>query len=185
MVRALAFCLLLGACASSQVPTPVVITPVSGRVETSTGAGVVTLARSAETVGVTLVVPAAPDTVFRALLAVYKDLEIPTKRLDPAARVAGNDLFKARRKLGGGPMQAYVDCGGSLSQPNAETFEMELGVVSVVAASPKGGGSTITTTVTAAGNDPMFGRDRQMRCASTGEFERRIATLVREKLGIK
>jgi hypothetical protein len=184
MVRTLAFCLLLGACASSQVPTPVVVTPVGGRVETSTGAGVVTLARSAETVGITQTIPAAPDTVFWALVAVYKDLEIPTKRLDPAARVAGNDLFKARRKLGGGPMQAYVDCGGSLSQPNAETFEMELGVVSAVAALPAGG-STITTTITAAGHDPMFGRDRQMRCASTGEFERRLAALVRAKLGIK
>lgn len=184
MMRSLAFCLLLGACASSQNPTPVVVTPVGGRVETSTGAGVVTLARSAETVGITQAIAAAPDSVFQALLAVYKDLAIPTKRLDPAGRVAGNDLFKARRKLGGGPMQSYVDCGGSLSQPNAETFEMELGVVSAVSAAPKGG-SIITTTVTAAGNDPMFGRDRQMRCASTGEFERRIAALVQQKLGLK
>ncbi|HVZ48935.1 MAG TPA: hypothetical protein VG916_09140 [Gemmatimonadaceae bacterium] len=177
-------CMLLGACASSQTAGPVSVTPVSGHIETSTGAGVVNLARSVETVGVSDRIIAPPDSVFQALLAVYHDLNIPASRTDQGGRVVANDLFKARRKLGGAPMQGYVDCGGSAGQPNAETFDMELGIVSTVTAAPNGG-ALVTSTLTASGHDPMFGRDRQMRCVSTGEFERRIAAMVRTKLGLK
>lgn len=177
-----ACCVVLAGCAG-HAPPPVLVTPVGGRVETSTGAGVVNLARSAETIGVPVSLKASPDTVFATLLAVYRELGIATTRLDRAQRVAGNDMFKARRRLAGVAMQTYADCGGKAGQPNAETFDMELGVVSQVTPTPQG--STIVTTLIAAGSDPMFGRDRQMRCVSTGEFERRIAAMVRDRLGIK
>jgi hypothetical protein len=184
MIRPLICCALLGACATNS-PTPdVSVTPVSAHVVTSTGSGVANLSRSAETIGVPIPVSANPDTVFAALVAVYKDLGVATPLLDPARRLAGNELFRARRRLGGVPMQSYVDCGGSPSQPNAETYDIEMGLVSYVTPST-GGNATITTTLSAAGNDPMFGKDRQMRCASTGELERRIATMVRDRLKLK
>jgi hypothetical protein len=184
MVRPLVCCAVLCACASNS-PTPdVSVTPVSARVVTSTGSGVVDLSRSAETVGVPIAVGAGPDTVFRALVAVYKDLGIATPLLEPASRVAGNQMFRMRRRLGGQPMQGYVDCGGTPGQPNAETYDMEIGLVSYVTP-VSGGGSTITTTLSAAGNDPMLGKDRQMRCASTGELERRIVLMVRERLKLR
>lgn len=183
MLRFVICCLALSACASSQTPGSVDVTQVSGRVETSTGAGVVNLARSVETVGVAATIAAAPDAVYRALLAVYGDLRIPASRVDATARVVANDLFKARRRLAGEPMQRYMDCGGSIGQPNAEVFDMEIGIVSGVAAGADGG-SVVTTTIVASGHDPMFGRDRAMRCTSTGAFERRISDLVRAKLGL-
>ncbi|HLA91359.1 MAG TPA: hypothetical protein VJL28_13115 [Gemmatimonadaceae bacterium] len=186
MVRPLICCALLAACAKSgATPGPdVAVTPVSARVVTSTGGGVVDLSRSAETVGVPLAVNARPDTVFAVLVAVYKELNIATTRLVPEQRVVGNDLFRARRRLGGAPMQSAVDCGGNPGQPNAETFDMELSIVSYVSATAAGT-ATITTMLAAVGNDPMFGKDRQMRCSSTGELERRIARMVRERLGLK
>ena len=184
MVRPLACFVLLGACSGNSPAPDVSITPVSARVTTSTGAGVVNLSRSVETVGVPVAVNASPDSVFAALVATYKDLGIAPALLDPARRLAGNELFRARRRLGGAPMQNYVDCGGNLGQAHAETYDMELGVVSYVSPAA-GGNSTITTTLSAAGSDPMFGKDRQMQCASTGELERRIVTMVRERLKLK
>lgn len=129
-------------------------------------------------------IPAPPDSVYAALLPVYRDLGIQVKRADPAGRLVANDLFKARRKLAGTAMQRYMDCGGEVSQPNAELFDMELGIVTVVYAAVNGG-SVVTSTLTGSGSDPMFGRDRQMQCVSTGEFERRIATAVRAKVAPK
>ncbi len=184
MVRPLICCALLAACASNS-PTPdVSVTPVSARVVTSTGSGVVDLSRSAETIGVPIAVSANPDTVYVALVAVYRELGVPTPLLEPAHRVAGNEMLRVRRRIGGAPMQSYVDCGGTPGQPNAETYDMEIGLVSYVTP-VTGGNSTITTTLSAAGNDPMLGKDRQMRCASTGELERRIVRMVRERLKLK
>lgn len=184
MIRPLVCCVLLAACASSGPAPDVSVTPVSARVVTTAGSGVVDLSRSAETIAVPVAIGANPDTVFVAMLAAYRELGVPTPLLDPARRLAGNELFRVRRRVGGQPMQGYLECGGNASQPNAETYDIEMSLVSYVTPAA-GGTSTITTTMTAVGNDPMFGKDRQMRCASTGELERRIVRMVRDRLHLK
>ena len=75
-------------------------------------------------------------------------------------------------------MQTYIDCGGQPGQPNAETFDIELTLLSYVTAA-SGGGSTLTSRVSAIGNDPNHGQGNQMRCSSTGELEARIAKMVK------
>lgn len=184
MVRPLLCCALLAACATGNSAPDVSVTPVSARVVTSTGSGVVDLSRSTATVAVPVAVNASPDSVFLALLAVYKELGVTTSLLDGARRTAGNEFLKARRRFAEAPMASYFDCGASMGQPNAETYDMEIGIVSSVSPAA-GGSSTITTTLSAAGNNPTLGRDRQLRCASTGELEKRIVRTVREILKLK
>jgi len=184
MVRPLLCCALLAACSPNNAAPDVSVAPVSGRVVTSAGSGVVDLSRSSAIVGVSTAVNASPDSVFAALRAVYKELGVTTPLLDPARRVAGNEFLKARRRFAGAPMQGYFDCGMNMSQPNAETYDLEIGIVSVVTPSA-GGNSTVTTTLTAAGSDPTFGKDRQVRCASSGELEKRIVTMVRTILRLR
>jgi hypothetical protein len=173
------------ACASSAgSPSPDVSTvPVTDRITTSTG-GAITIGGTATAVGIPGEVAAAPDAVFQALSAVYADLAIPATEVTPKDRAIGNLSFKARRRIGGVPMQRYFDCGGSGGQPNAETFNLVITINSYVTAG-RDGGSVVTTRIQAVGSDPAHGDSNQLRCTSEGELELRIAQMSRERLGVK
>ncbi len=62
---------------------------------------------------------------------------VPLTVLDPVGRSIGNQSFRARRRLAGVPMQTYLDCGGSSGQPNAETYDISLSLLSYVAVDGK------------------------------------------------
>ncbi|HVT39532.1 MAG TPA: hypothetical protein VHE78_10835 [Gemmatimonadaceae bacterium] len=186
MIRGLA-CFTLAtacACASQGSSSPdVSVVPMSDRI-VSGGGSSLTIGSSATTVGIRTDLAATPDAAFRALQAVYDDLKIPIADLSPTDRVAGNQQFKARRRIVGVPMQSYFDCGGTPGQPNAETFDIVITVMSNVTAA-RNDASTLTTRATAIASDPGHGQGNQLRCSTTGELEARIAKLVREKLATR
>jgi hypothetical protein len=186
MTRTSAFLMLalVCGCASSAAPPPdVAVVPTSDRIVTGSG-DFMTIGGSAATVGISGDIQASPDDVFRAVQAVYADLKIPISDISPSDRVIGNQLFKTRRRVAGIPMQNYLNCGGSSGQPNAEMFDITMNIQSYVTV-PKTGGSTLTTRLQAVGSDPNHGNDNQLRCASTGELEKRIAQMTREKAAAK
>jgi hypothetical protein len=173
--------LALCACASPGGPSPdVSVEPMADRVQS--GAGTLTIGGSATTVGMAVDIAAPPDDAFRALQSVYEDLKIPVADLSPKDRIVGNQQFKTRRRIAGVPMQTYLECGGNPGQPNAETYDVIITVLSNVSAS-KDGASSLTTRIQAIASDPGHGQVNQMRCSTTGELEARIAKLVREKVG--
>ena len=185
MIRALPCLALLAvcACASQGGSSPdVSVEPMADRIQT--GAGTLTIAGSATTVGITADIAASPDSAFRALQSAYEDLKIPIADLSAKDRVVGNQQFKARRRIGGVPMQTYLECGGNPGQPNAETYDVVITVLSNVSAS-RDGASTVTTRLQAIASDPGHGQVNQMRCSTTGQLEGRIAKLVQEKLAKK
>lgn len=171
---------VVSACAKSGPAPDVSVTPVTDRIVFSTGSGV-SLDRSAETVGITSAIAAPAEQVYTALLAVYRDIKVPLTDANQVQRILGNQAFRIRRSLGGVPMQNYVDCGGQPGQPNAETFDLSLSLMSYVTAGTDGG-STLTTRLSGVGSDPNHGQGNQMRCSSTGELEARIATMVKLRL---
>jgi anti-sigma factor RsiW len=175
---------LMCACASRGAPPPdVAVVSTSDRIVTGAG-NFMTIGGSATTVGIAGDVPAPPDDVFRAVKAVYDELKIPIADVSTADRAIGNQLFKTRRRIGGVSMQTYLDCGGNSGQPNAETFDIVMNVLTYVTAGQVTG-STVTTRLQAVGSDPNHGKDNQLRCASTGELEKRIAQMTREKVAAK
>jgi hypothetical protein len=167
-------------CASQGSPSPdVSVEPMADRVQT--GAGTLTIGGSATTVGITADIDAPPDDVFRTLRSAYDDLKIPVSDLSAKDRMVGNQQFKTRRRIAGVPMQNYLECGGNPGQPNAETYDVAITVMSSVSVS-RDGASTLTTRVQAIASDPGHGQVNQMRCSTTGELEARIAKMVREKV---
>lgn len=136
------------------------------------------LGQTAETVGVSTTIAFPADQVYKALVAVYKDLQVPLSDANPSTRILGNQSLKIRRRLGGVPMQTYLDCGGQPGQPNAETFDLDLNLLSFVTPGTDGG-STMTTRLSGLGSDPNHGSGNQMRCSSTGELESRIEKMVK------
>ena len=182
-VAALAALSGMVACSRSGPVPDVSVAPVTDRV-VSAGGSAINISRSTENVAIATVVAAGVDTVFATVLAVYKELAIPLTLVQAQQHIAGNETFKARRRIGGVAMQKYVDCGGTSGEPNAETFDMEISIVTYVVTRPQGG-VTLSTRLSALGNDPRFGKDRQMRCSTTCELESWIGKLVKAKLGLK
>jgi hypothetical protein len=171
---------LAGACASSQANPPVEMSGGSQRIVNPVGSGGATLGPVAAQAGIAARFKSPPDSVFAALQDVYKELGVPLTLVDPAGRAIGNQSFRTRRRLGNAPMQNYLDCGGSGGQPNAETYDISLSLVSYVQV--EGAESTLITRITASGNDPSLGRGNAMACSTTGELEKRIETATRAKL---
>ena len=168
------------ACASSQANPPVEISAGSQRISTVTGSGTTIGGPVASPAGIAARLTSPPDSVFAALQSVYKELAVPLTVVDPTGRQIGNQSFRTRRRLAGAPMQTYLDCGGSSGQPNAETYDITLSVVSYVAVAGKE--VTLVTRLSATASDATIGRGNSMNCSTTGDFEKRVETMTRAKL---
>ena len=125
-------------------------------------------------------VPYTVEEVWRVLPAVYEALEIPTALLDSKAHVISNQGSKLRQRLGKVPLSRFIECGTTQIGPNAETYDVQLSVVTRVDPdSPTG--SKIATTVEAAAKPVAFSQEYS-RCSSKGELETRIAEMVSQQL---
>jgi|SRR5579862_954907 len=172
----------LAGCAKSGPGPDVSVAPVTDRIAFGgVYASGISLDRTAETVGVSAAAAFPADRVYQALVAAYKELQVPLTDANPTQHVLGNQSLKIRRRLGGVAMQTYIDCGGQPGQPNAETFDLELNLISFVTAGSDGA-STFTTRLTGLGSDPNHGQGNQMHCSSTGELEMRIQKMVKLQL---
>ncbi len=123
-------------------------------------------------IGVTVV------QAFDALPAAYAKLGIKNAAvLDTTAGVytVGARNLRLHGTLGGTHLSSYVDCGsGTMSSP-ADTYDVIFSASTYV--TPRTGGSTLHTLVEASAKDPMA-NSPLVRCASTGRFERELATLI-------
>jgi hypothetical protein len=83
-----------------------------------------------------------------------------------------------RRHVGGLAMQSVVDCGAKIGLPNAETWDIEMNVLSYVRDDGKGG-SRVSTRIQALGHDPtVAGRDLTP-CATKGALEAKIGVTIK------
>ena len=115
---------------------------------------------------------------FDALPAAYAKLGIRNVAVLDTARgvyTVGARNLRLHGTLGGARLSSYIDCGsGTMSSP-ADTYDVIFSASSYITA--RTGGSTLHTLVEASAKDPMTNSPR-VRCASTGRFERELATLV-------
>jgi hypothetical protein len=115
---------------------------------------------------------------FDALPSAYAKLGIRNAAvLDTSGGVytIGARNLRLHGTLGGTHLSSYLDCGsGTMSSP-ADTYDVIFSASTYITA--RTGGATLHTLVEASGKDPMANSPR-VRCASTGRFERELATLV-------
>ena len=167
------------ACASGrrnagETATSIETTRVSG------SGGTTTLTTVAETRRGVAVLPAPVGVVWRALRTAYDSLASPVTRVDEATRVIANDGLKLRRRLGTVALTRYLDCGSAQAGPNAETYEVHLAVVTQLR--PDSANATIATTAVQASARPVLFAGEFVACASTGELERSIESMLRYHL---
>jgi hypothetical protein len=180
-----ALALAAAACASSGAPSAAAATAATApvattRVTTTTGANVSVSAINNPTASVRWI-NATPANVWTAVQAVYADLKIPITEIDAPHMALRNTGLKVRRTLAGERMPRWLSCGGSNSMPNAETYEIHATISTQVVPGKDGNGSDIVTLFEAIASPVQFS-GAPVACASTQELERRIYTLVGQKL---
>jgi hypothetical protein len=171
--------LLLAGCASRQPDEVVRTVPSPTRISTSTGnIDIATVSTSSAIGGV---VPAPVQRAWAVLPAVYEQLGIRVGTVKPDEYLIGNPDARVRRSIGGVSMRRYLECGSGSVGPNAETYLITMSIHSQLV--PATADETrVFTVIGASAVPPGFGNGSAVRCASSGELERRVAALVAERL---
>ena len=109
----------------------------------------------------------------------FETLNLETPTVDARAFSIGNRGCRARR-IEGKRLSTYLQCGSSISRPNADQYEVTLQRMVQLLDAP-GGSTTVRTTLDA------YARSRSssvnaIHCTSKGRFERRVVELIREEL---
>jgi hypothetical protein len=162
----------------SAVPTSTVST--ERIVSSSGGAGVAVTTANLDN-NIRLLSTGTAAQVWSVLPSVYEELGIPLTVKEDARKMIGNEGWRTRRSIGRVPMQRYLDCGRSGTIENAETYAINLTIVTTVQPNPSGG-SVVGTIVTAIGRNPVTSSTQDVRCASTGDLEMRIRDMVQTKV---
>jgi hypothetical protein len=120
------------------------------------------------------------DKVWTAMAPAYDSLSIPLSVFDATSRTIGNEGLKARRRIGKTRIGEYLNCGNGEGGPSADIYEINLSMVSRLQPNAVGG-TTITTTVDGVAKPASFSGD-YIKCATTGELEKRLVKIVEDKL---
>lgn len=161
-------------CASSGTGNTTATSIETTRVATSVGTTTLTSVSSLQPGFVTLRYPM--DVVWRALPLAYDSIGIPLGKMDTLSHVLGNEGFRIRRKLGGVPLTRYLDCGQAQGFRSAETYEINLAVITHLQPADAGF-TTAATTVQASAKPVNFAGD-YAPCSSSGELEKRVGEVL-------
>lgn len=113
-----------------------------------------------------------------ALPAAYVKLGIKDAAVVSTAggmRTFGVRNLRLHGSLGGVRLSAYLDCGSAAMYNPATSYDVNFSATTHV--TPREGGATLHTLVTADARDPMSNTP-SVHCSSTGAFERNVAQLV-------
>jgi hypothetical protein len=168
--------------ASSDISTPHAQTISIGGGASGAGRESMSMGGGAAASGPTShVVDAAADRVFRIMPAVFDSIGAPVTRIDPAAKVIGNEGFKIRLRLGKQALSRYIDCGAAQIGPNADSYEVfMILLVQIKPAATPTASSVVTTFQTSA--RPLTFSQGYSACVSKGSLEARIVELVKAQL---
>lgn len=146
--------------------------------QTSTGFNVV-LDGAADAARTAFAAPA--DSVWKALGAAYAALGLTPTVIDSRTRTYGVQRFTQAR-LGDRRTADYVRCAFEGTGPSSVGgYRTQLSIISVL--TPSGtGATTLAIEVTGFATRVDGTSTPPVRCASTGELEQRIQSLVRERL---
>jgi len=160
-------------------------TPTAATTRVVTGAGSTMQVNTMNIdVDVKLFVVGTVDEAWAVLPAVYQELGIPLSMNDNVRKTLGNTGWRTRRSIGRVPAQRYLDCGSSGTLENAETYQLNLSIVTSILLHPNGG-SVVSTALSGTGKNPITSSSAEVRCASKGDLEIRIRDMVQKALNAR
>jgi hypothetical protein len=121
---------------------------------------------------------ATPEKVWEVLPTVYQGLGITVGTSLPDYKTIGNSKLELNRTLGGQPLSSFVSCGyAPTGAPLADSYRVNMAVVTTVAPAPDGGAQVQTRVQASATNRAVSGAS--VNCATTGRLEGLIAERAR------
>lgn len=130
-----------------------------------------------------LVVNAPPVQTLIALKDAYTALGIEMKYSNPATSELGNLNFVKMHSIDGKPMSTYLNCGHTPYGLAADSYRIQMSMVSMVIRDSASGGSRIQTRLQAKGSDPGVSTEPR-DCQSLGTLEARLHKLVKTELAM-
>ena len=122
-------------------------------------------------------VPLGINEAWRRLNAAYASLGFALSVQDEKTHIVGNTSFRARRKVGDVQLRNALECGGDTSAPNAESYDITMGIRSqLVSLSPEK--VQLETFVDGIGKNPLTNSTATVKCITQGVFEKKIADMV-------
>lgn len=175
-------CAAAAACASSGGSSSTSTAPTAmetTRIAAGSGTMTMTTNRDIATNAKTIAYPI--DRVWPAVRAAYDSVAVPVALFDAASHSVGNSTLRVRRRLGDVALSKYLNCGSTQGFPSADTYEIQMSVLTQLQSDPQSGGTTILTTVQGQGR-PMTISSEYTPCSSTGGLETRIIDVVSRAL---
>jgi hypothetical protein len=118
--------------------------------------------------------------VWGILPMVYDSLGIKVGDVDPDKRVLGNSQIKATRQLAKVPLSKYLDCGNAQGFPSADTYLVQMSVLTHLA-EDKSGLTSISTVIQASAR-PMQFAGESVRCTTKYTLETAIVDGIKARL---
>ncbi|MEO7251293.1 MAG: hypothetical protein ABIW30_01655, partial [Arenimonas sp.] len=116
-------------------------------------------------------VGASRDSVFVILRKIYSALGVEVKAESSETGELGNRQFIRTSRLGGTFLHEYINCGQSLTGPTADSYRIQLTLMSYVTVAPAG--SVVKSQLSARAYDTGAGQG-STTCESTGVVEHKI-----------
>src|SRR5688500_7445171 len=114
------------------------------------------------------------DKVFRALLAVHEELQIPLQAADSRSGAASFMVQTSRMRIADRRVSEFVDCGTGPAGPRADSYRITLRVNALVEPLPENR-SRVRALVTASAREAGQS-GQELSCETTGMLERSITT---------
>lgn len=125
---------------------------------------------------------ASAARVWELLPSVYAALGLDGQVFDDARRIYGQPQTTVRRRLADTPISQYLNCGTRAGMANVDSYNIRITIRTQV--QPNGDdASTIRTQVDASGRSPS-GSDHWVTCGTTNRLERRIETMLVNRVAI-
>lgn len=124
---------------------------------------------------------ASPTQVYDAALKAFAKLQIPTGRTDGTRGIIGSERFERVHALVGLPMSRSFNCGEGPTGPYADSFRLEIAVVTWV--SDDKPGTKLGLAAIASGRDITGVSRAPKECASTGLIETKLREEITKLVG--
>ena len=126
-------------------------------------------------------VQAPQEQVLRAVNQAYTGLGLAAS-VDPRGNAVGTGAIDLRGRIENRPHSVYFNCGiTAVGQQAADVHRVTISVRSSVSPA-QGGGTYIRTLVEGSAKAQTGGATTPVRCASTGQLERRIVQIAQVAL---
>jgi hypothetical protein len=127
-------------------------------------------------------VNAPTGKTFSAAASVLKTLGLPVELRDSVGGLIGNTEFTKSRTLVGQQMSTWLNCGSSMTGPNADNDRITIALVIIIDPAPNNT-TRMRIGLVGSGSNIAGNSTEPVACGSTGRLEEKMAQMIKNITG--